>query len=192
MATSLLETLKSQLSDELIGLLSRLTGEQPALTQAAAERAGEATLAGLLRQGATSEGATALAKLLNDRNFHSSALADLPAKLHDSASATGLIDQGKALLTSLFGERVDGLVRWIANNSGVEQGSAFSMMSLIAPTMLNFIKRQFSGNADASGLWNYLSGERSALERSAPAGLLPVLGWRDWSMTPTSTSPAVN
>ncbi|MBK8183832.1 MAG: OmpA family protein [Candidatus Competibacteraceae bacterium] len=62
------------------------------------------------------------------------------------------------------------------------------MMSLIAPVVLNFIKRQFGGNADAAGLSNYLSGERSVLERSAPAGLLPVLGWRDWAMAPASAT----
>ena len=182
MTNSLLATLKSQFGDDLIDLLSRLTGEQPALTQTAFERSGEAILAGLLGQGATAEGSQALVNLLNEPGFRGHALTDLPAVLGDSTSAISLIDQGKVLLHSLFGDRIEGLVRWVSNSSGVGQGSAWSMMSLIAPAVLNFIKGQFSGKVDGSGLWNYLSGQRSGLETSAPAaGLLPVLGWQDWS-----------
>lgn len=180
MAINLLETLKSQFGDDFVRGLSSLTGEQAALTRSATERASEATLAGLIQRGSTPEGVSSLANVLDDARFNDNVMADLGASLRSDSSAS-LIDQGKALLNSLFGDRADGLARWVASSSGVGQSSAWSLMSLIAPAVLSFIKRQFGGAPDASGLRNFLDGQRGFLEKSAPDGLLSVLGWQAWA-----------
>ncbi|MBL8250459.1 MAG: DUF937 domain-containing protein, partial [Candidatus Competibacter sp.] len=144
MATNLLEMLKTQFGDDLIRSFSDLTGEQAALTRTATERAGEATLAGLIHRGSTQEGAAALANVLNNARYNDSVLTQLAASVQGGSSA-GLIDQGKALLGALFGDRIDGLARWVSGASGVGQGSALSLLGLIAPAVLSFIKRQFGG-----------------------------------------------
>ncbi|MBK8509146.1 MAG: OmpA family protein [Candidatus Competibacter sp.] len=181
MASNLLETLKTQFGDDLIQSFSALTGEQPSLIRAATERAGEATLAGLIHRGSMQDGAATLANVLNDARFNDDAVTALAASARGGSLPASLIDQGKALLGSLFGDRTDGLARWIASASGVGQGSALSLLSVVAPAALSFIKRQFSGSPDASGLRDYLDGQRGFLERSASAtGLLPVLGWQGW------------
>lgn len=178
MVTNLLELFKAQFGDELIQSLSTLTGEQPGATRAATQRAGEATLAGLIQRSAAPDGATALADVLNEARFNDGGLADLTASIRQPGASLGLIDQGKALLGSLFGERADGLARWVASSSGIGQSSALSLLSLVAPAVLGFIKRQFGGNVDAPGLRGYLDGQRGFLEKSAPDGLLSLLGWQ--------------
>ncbi|MBL8258581.1 MAG: OmpA family protein [Candidatus Competibacteraceae bacterium] len=181
MAINLLETLKAQFGDDLMRSLGDLTGEQPSLIRAATERAGEATLAGLIQRGSTPDGAATLANVLDDARFDDSVSANLAASARGAGSPASLIDQGKALLGSLFGDRTDGLARWVSSSSGVGQNSALSLMSLLAPAVLSLIKRQFGGNPDASGLRGLLDGQRGFLEKSAPAGLLPALGWQSWT-----------
>ena len=187
MAINLLETIKAQFGDDLIKAFGEWIGEQPAQTRAATARAGEATLAGLIHRGSTPDGATALANVFNDAKYDSDGLAALAASAQQAGSPAGLIDQGKALLSSLFGDRADGLARWVSSASGVGQGSALSLMSLMAPSVLGFIKRHFGGNLDAGGLRNYLDGQRGFLEKSAPAGLLSVLGWQSWTPAAAGT-----
>ncbi|MBK8898464.1 MAG: OmpA family protein [Candidatus Competibacteraceae bacterium] len=178
MVTNLLDLFKAEFGDELIESLSTLLGEQPAATRTATQRVGEATLAGLIQRSAAPDGTTALANVLNEARFNDDGLAHLTASMRQAGASTGLIDQGKALLSSLFGERTDGLARWVSSSSGIGQSSALSLLSLIAPTVLSFIKRQFGGNVDASSLRGYLDSQRSFLEKSAPDGLLSLLGWQ--------------
>lgn len=87
------------------------------------------------------------------------------------------------LLSSLFGDKLGGLVNSIASFSGISNGSASSLLSLVTGATVGTVgKYAADNNLDKSGISNLLSSQKGIISTLLPAGLsLASLNIGDWA-----------
>ena len=90
-----------------------------------------------------------------------------------SGSDSGnLLNSGYNLLSGLLGNKTGGVTNVISNFAGIKSSSAKAILSAIVPIALSFIGRQASNsNLSASGILNWLTGQKSQITNALPAGL---------------------
>jgi outer membrane protein OmpA-like peptidoglycan-associated protein len=83
------------------------------------------------------------------------------------------------VLSSLFGDKLGGVVGAVSGASGVSQTTGQSILAMAAPAVMGLLGKQVSsGGLGASGLVNLLLSNKDAIARAAPAGLAGALGLR--------------
>jgi hypothetical protein len=151
MPFNIVDAVHNRVSDDVVANVAGWSGETPARARSAMFAGAFATAVGLIRRGATAEGA-----------------AGLLSGLRGGPPGIGLL-----------GERTDDLVDVVASSSGVSHGSAVIAMAAIAPLAAGALDHEaLSHDLDASGLSSMLLGQRRALLGAAglPAGLSGILG----------------
>lgn len=82
------------------------------------------------------------------------------------------------LLSSIFGDKIGGIVNLISNYSGVSNSSASSLLNLVTGATIGSVgKYATDNNLDASGITNLLGEQKGLVSSLLPAGLsLGTLG----------------
>lgn len=189
---SLLELVQNAVTPEITRRISGLVGESPDATGWAMRRAAPAVLAGVMNTASTINGAERIQGMIREGGWGSDLVASLASRLAGGAGTAALLKSGEGLLSGLFGNNKDKLVEAIASDSGVQRGSASTIMSLAAPIVMSVIGRQMSSRGlSAAGLSSMLLGERTSLLAALPAGLGGLLGLRDTAATVTKIPETV-
>lgn len=177
MSDNLIEQIGQALSGDVLNRLGSAAGSTPAMTQSALSGAVPGVLAAMLQKSGSTEGATRLLDAVT-RGGHDTLLGNLAGALGGGDATSSLLRTGAALLPSLFGNRSDAMSDYIGGLSGMNRGSAQSLLSLVAPIAMGFVTRQFrsSGGLNINSLINLLTGQRRYIEQAAPAGLAGALG----------------
>lgn len=177
MAVNLLSLLQNELSGDVVSKVASLLGEPPAKTQTAVNSAIPAVIGALTQKAATPQGAGELFATLQRGGFDGSMFGSLASVLGKSNGAVDLVKVGGPLLASLFGARQGGIINWLGSSAGIGQQSSTSLLSMIAPFVLNLVGKQAtsSGGFNLSSLTSLLGGQAQYLG-SAPAGLASALG----------------
>jgi Bacterial protein of unknown function (DUF937)/PRC-barrel domain len=173
MTDNIVATISRFLTPEILGKMATATGLDDATAQKAASASVPAILGGLADLAAKPGGARQLAN----------AVADQPSGLLSTlASAIGgnaqLQEKGSGILASLLGSGTLGtLVTSVSKFAGIGEGSARSLMGLLAPVVLGILGReQRSGNMEASGLARMLMDQKDQISAALPAGFSSMLG----------------
>jgi len=151
MSTNILEAIQSRLSDDVVSKFAASTGEAPSRSRSAMSTGAFVTVAGLIRRGATKEGAAGILSHL------------------EGSSPGGL---------GLLGERRDDLSAIISESSGVSRTSATGVLSTLTPIAAAVLgKEVVSRNLDAGGLSSFLLTQRNSLlgHPGAPPGIAAAL-----------------
>lgn len=176
MAINILESLKSEFSDEIIGKLGKFVGEDSSKTKSALSPVIAALLGGLASKSSTTQGSTDIMNMITEGGFGADTLKGLSNAFAGGDATKNLLTIGTSLLSRIFGDKVSKVVDWICSSSGVGKNSASSLLGLVAPAVLGFLGKEVKGsNLNASGLTNLLSGQADFLKNAAP-GLAGVLG----------------
>lgn len=175
---NLLSSYHDLLTPEFVERAGELVGESPAATRKALDEAGPAVLGGLMNRVSTSSsGGNWLMDMLNSGGHDGSLLGNLGSLFSGGGVAQTAMNTGKSFLSTLLGTRMGSVSNLLANDTGIKQSSASSLLSLAAPLLLGLIGRQrTSQRLDGSGLMSLLAGQRDWLMRAAPAGLAGALG----------------
>ena len=184
---SLIESLASLATPELISSLSSHLGESPAATQSALGATLPTVLASLAKTASTDGGAQ-LSSLLQTPGVNASLLNNLPAMLSGGAGGSSeLMSLGARLVSTLFGGNTSSIVSTLAGLSGIKGSSMTSLLSLGTPMVLGFLsKHQASSGLSTSALASQLASHKDAITRALPAGVATaVLG------TTTHVAPVV-
>jgi OmpA-OmpF porin, OOP family len=177
---SLLELVQNAVTPDMMRKLGALIGETPTATEAAMRRATPAVLAGVVNNASAPAGAARIDALITEGGWGADTLDNLGAQLTRGSSATSLLSSGAHLLSTLFGSKTDGLTDLIASGSGVQRGSASTILSLAAPIVMSVIGKQMTSRGlGAAGLAAMLSGERGSLLGALPAAVTGLLGLND-------------
>ncbi len=180
MAINLLDLVKGQLNDNLIGQAANLIGESKSATSSALGSLLPTLLGSIVSKGSTQSGAASLLNLINTGNHDGGILDDLPNLFSSSSASSGLMNTGKALLSTFFGNRQNSILDKLVSLTGLGRNSTSSFLSLLAPVMMGLIGKQVrKSNLDAGGLMSLLKGQQSMLNKAMPAGMGSLLGFAD-------------
>ncbi|MCO4293386.1 OmpA family protein [Solitalea sp. MAHUQ-68] len=192
MATNIIDSLKGLVSPDLISQASTLLGESSGSVNSALGTAFPSILAGLLNKSSDSSSMSSLFSMIQGAGTSNilSNPSDLISGL--SGGGSGIIDQGKQFLSSLFGSKTADLSTMIGTASGVRSSSASSILSIAAPLVMSFLGSKISSEGlGLSGLTSYLSSQKDNIINAAPAGLGSLLGIGSLSSLGSSAANAV-
>lgn len=177
MATSLLETLGSYITPDIIGKASSFLGESSGDTQKAMSGILPTLLGGVTTMASTEGGASKLMGLLQGGGFDGSILNNLGGLLSGGTETQNLLGTGQQLLGSLLGNKTSAVASAVSNYSGIKSSSASSLLALGAPLVMSLLgKVQGSQGLNANGLASLLSSQKSSIMSAVPAGLASMPG----------------
>lgn len=156
----LMELLKGQLNDQLIGQLSQHIGAEPQQTASAAEGV-FATILGGLANNATSEGGVSSLMAALDRDHDGSILDDLMGMVGNltNGTANGNATNGLGILGHVLGDRQETAAAQIGQSNGLSAGQAMKLMTILAPIVMNVLgKAKSQGGLDVGSLVGMLMG----------------------------------
>ncbi len=181
MAVNLVELVKGYLTPDIIQKSASFVGESESATQKAMNGIVPTLIAGLANQASTNGGAEKLSRILDTGKYDGSALNNLGSLFSGDETTQKAITQGKDTLSSLFGNKTDGLVDQIARFAGLRAGSASSLLAMVLPLILSLLGRQRSTIGQSpSALASLLGGQKTWLSGLLPAGIASFLGWSDY------------
>jgi hypothetical protein len=162
-------------SNEVATRLGSLVGLSPESTRTAIRAAVPAILAALVGLVQRPGGRDQLAAAV--RNQDPGVLDNLNAML-GGGRQNSLIESGSGLLASLFGEnKVGALSGAIGRFAGLNQGSATSLLTALAPVVLGALGReQRAQGLDAQGVADLLNDQKGNIAQALPPGLASELG----------------
>jgi OmpA-OmpF porin, OOP family len=178
MAVNLVELVKGYLTPDIVQKAASFVGESGSATQKAMNGIVPTLIAGLANQASTSGGAEKLSRILDTGKYDGSALNNLGSLFSGGETTQKAITQGKDTLSSLFGNRTEGLVDQIARFAGLRTGSAASLLALVLPLILSLLGRQRATIGQSpSALASLLGEQKGFLSTLLPAGIGSLLGW---------------
>jgi outer membrane protein OmpA-like peptidoglycan-associated protein len=147
-------------------------------------------IAALANQASTTGGAEKLSRMLDAGKYDGTALNNLGSLFSGGETTQKVVAQGKDTLSSLFGNKTDGLVDQIARFAGLRTGSAASLLALILPLILSLLGRQRSTIGQSpSALAALLGEQKSFLSGLLPAGIGSLLGWTGYETARPRETP---
>lgn len=179
--TNLMDILQSQLTDDVIGQLSKqLGGVEPSQTKAATSGILTTLLGALTQNASSTQGAEALSNAL-DRDHDGSILNQLNDVIQGNpqvAQQHSRALNGAGILKHILGDRQDGAVDMISKMSGLEQGKTNNLMSILAPIIMGVLgKQKKEGGLDLAGIISMLSGSMAQTKaKNADNPLMGMIG----------------
>jgi OmpA-OmpF porin, OOP family len=173
MSFNILDAVKGHFSSDLIGKAASFLGESEGGVSKAVGGILPTVLSGLASKAASSDGANEVAKMAGDAH-NSGFLGNIGGFFSDGG---GLLAKGAGLLSSLFGNKVGGIVDAISGFAGIKGSSVNSLLSLAAPVALGSLgKHAADNNLGASGIGSLLSSSSSSWSSLLPSGLGSLVG----------------
>src|SRR5262245_12679636 len=178
MAVNLIELVKGYLTPDIVQKAASFVGESESATQKSLNGIVPTLIAALANQASTPGGAEKLSRMIEAGKYDGSTLNNLGSVFAGGETTQKSITQGKDILSSLFGNKTEGVVDQITRWAGVRSGSASSLLALVAPLIMNLLGRQRAtiGQSPAA-LASLLGEQKSFLSGLLPAGLASFLGW---------------
>ncbi len=191
MSLNLIDLVKDQMTNALVGKVSSLIGENKTSTNSALTSFIPALLGGIVSKGSDMRGAGSLLRLINDNNLGANTISNLSSLLDGGRQSDGFMEMGGKLIASILGSNQSSVLNNLVSLTGLSKNTSSSLLSLLAPIALGTIgKIVKSDNLDAGGLMRMLMGQKSAVSKALPAGMGSVLGFADYDShtTPTTQS----
>lgn len=186
MSRSLLESLSDLASPSVVAKVASLFGESEGAIAKGLGAAFPAILSGIATKSSNADFATRLFQLVTDKTNDGSALTNVAGSLlGGSGHSSPLANLGATLLSSVFGDKANGLVMALGEFAGLKGSSASSLLSLAAPLVMGVLGNKVrTEGLSASGLGELLAGQKNSFASQAPAVLANFLG------APSAAAPA--
>lgn len=156
-ATTLLDSLNSELSDERVRRISDRIGADPDRTKSAIDNALPLLVGALGAEASDPNAAPGLSRALAED--HDGSLLD---ELDDylTGNVSGRKADGAGILKHAFGDRQAAAEEAVAKKSGLDMGTIASLLPLLAPIVMNMLgrKQRQSGGDSGFGLDDLLGG----------------------------------
>jgi outer membrane protein OmpA-like peptidoglycan-associated protein/uncharacterized membrane protein YeaQ/YmgE (transglycosylase-associated protein family) len=170
-APNLADVAKTSISNEVVNRLSEKVDESPSAIWKALEAMIPTLLASLRSFATTPAGATRLFDMLKG-----AADAGLDRQLAD-ANLGAMDRQCQGFLSTLFGDKLAGLLNWLARFAGIKESSASSLMNVASSLVMSTLGRTIQQKGlDASQFAGLLSSQSHWLSRLLPSGIGEIPG----------------
>ncbi len=173
---SILDTIKTYLTPELLGEAANIYGENETGISKAISSLAPAILAGVLEKSGDSH---SIDNIFNSiRNFDPTILGNLGSLLGGGNLAhNDPKDVSGQLLGTIFGAKVPAIVNATASFSGVKQATASSLLGLAGPMVMGILSQKIKVDGlNASGMVSYLLSQKSNFMSVLPSGIAAMLG----------------
>jgi outer membrane protein OmpA-like peptidoglycan-associated protein/uncharacterized membrane protein YeaQ/YmgE (transglycosylase-associated protein family) len=172
-APNLAEMAKTTLSNEVVNRLSENVGENPSAIRKALDAMIPTVLASLRTQVASPSGASRLFDMAKE-----AAQGGLDRHVADG-NLEAMSRKCQGFLSAVFGDKLAGLLNWVARFAGISESSASSLMnvasSLVMSTLGRTIQQQRLNASQFAGL---LSSQSSWLSKLLPSGIGDLPGMK--------------
>ncbi|MEQ1635327.1 MAG: OmpA family protein [Methylococcales bacterium] len=191
MSNNLLELINENITGDVISKLAEFLGESPKNTTSALSNAIPSLLAGLVNKSTDTDGASTIFNLLSQGSHDGSLLNNLVSAFSGGEGTSKLLSTGASLLTSVLGNKADGVTNLIANASGISKTSSSSLLGLVMPMIFGVLGKtvKSQGITSATGLASLLASQGGFLKNFLPAGLTSILGMVGSSSLGQGTTP---
>ncbi len=189
MSINLLDLVKDQLSDAVIGKAAGLIGESSGATSSALSTILPTILGSVVQKGATQSGASGIMDMINSGGHDGSMFDNLSGLLGGGSQSNTMLKSGAALVASLMGAKQGGIVDTLMSLTGMKKSSTNSLMSMVAPMVMGMIGRQIKKNGlNVGGLMDLLKGQKSHLKGALPSSLGSMMGFSEGNTSRKSTA----
>src|SRR5262249_40402270 len=129
-----------------------------------------ALLDGVTAKAETTDGANTVLDMIKKNHLETGEYANAASAVAAPDGISHLVDAGRPILGSLFGQKSDSVIDSVASLGGIKRSSSSSLLSLAAPVVLSLIAKQVSSLGwSANNLTSMLTGQRN-IEREAWRG----------------------
>ena len=165
---NLVEQIKNQLTEGVLGHLSSLIGASEGETRSAVGAAVPAVLAALSNLVSSGSGAQKLASALG--HFETGSVGHAGRMLSEQPAA--VLEQGNGILNSLFSSgAVSGIVGALSRFAGIGSGSGQKLLGYLMPLVLGAIAGRFTGKGvNPQGLAGLFADEKANIAKALPSG----------------------
>lgn len=174
MSNTLIDSVRSVFTDDLISKFSALLNETQGNTQKAVQAAIPIVLTEVLHQAGSPDGAAkiwSLSKQAAGNDFFGQ-IHELGVKSGNLVTGSVLLKKGSDSSADLFAARKDMVTKEIARYSGASIASASFIAGVVSFASLDSIGRQITaGSLDAKGLALWLDTQREGIMHAIPPGL---------------------
>jgi len=170
---NILNTIREQLSPEILGQISKTVGENPEGTKTALQQALPALLGSAAAQASSPSGAAGLLDMLKQKAPQGGWSESLSGLLGN----VGAGNAGSSFVSSLLGPKMNAVRDFISGQSGVRPESATSLMGMGGQMLMGILGKQVMARGlGASGLGQLLSSQIPHLQGLVPPELANTLG----------------
>jgi outer membrane protein OmpA-like peptidoglycan-associated protein len=181
--SNIMTELMNDFRGDSLSSIASAVGESPATTQSAFAAALPALIGGLANKASTTDQASNLLDLITRNKLDSDTFASPSSAVTAPGGINSLMNVGRPLLDSVFGNRSGAISDWVASRSGVNRSRSSSLLSIALPIVLGLIaKRLRSTGWSASNLMRLMADQRAYLQ-DAPAGLAGILSGEEATTT---------
>lgn len=189
MAVNLLDLAKTYLTDDVVGQVSTMLGEDPDNTQKAFGGALPVILSGLIQKSAEPGGSGSIMDMIGQATTPDYTAGDitepvgglsgnLDTILADDLQSERMHSMGAGMIHSLFGDKTSGITEALSSYSGIKQTSASSLMSIAGPVLFSVLGKKLADEGSGvSGLGSLLMGQAARIQEALPSGLGSLAGF---------------
>ena len=169
----LIETLKNEVGNYSINLISQKTGESEERAKAGVFAAIPAVLAGIIKKG--SGGSSGFLSSLMP-GLATTESADRPvSNLNDEGDS--LLERGQTMLGDLFGKDTDSVTNAVSDSSGISREKSSSVLAMAVPLIMSALSKVMNSKGwSTSDLLGKLFENRSGIASALPGNLGTSLG----------------
>ncbi len=174
MSFNIVNLVKDQIQDQLLGQIGGLLGNEGSKASGAIDSMIPGILSGLSGTASSPAGADSLFSAVQDQD---DSLLDNIGSLLGGGQAASIIDNGNGVLNSLLGAGGLGKLAGVLSAfSGISKGGTSSLMGILAPIIIGAIKRKVMGDGlNAGSLASLLGGQSSNIAAAMPQGFADQL-----------------
>lgn len=167
MSIDILESLNSAFTGPLSKQASGVLNEPEADTRSALRSIFPTLLASLMQKTSATNGAAEVYRSVTSDTVDAGITGKLADMIGNRSTLEPLLANGERLSNTLLGNRAGGIAHAIAQVAGIKPGSVTALLSMGAPLLFGFLKKQVTGGGlDAGRLTSLLLDQRSSLERT--------------------------
>lgn|GEM_PF-4671462 len=170
---NLAEVARGALSTEVVEKLGNRTGESVGGTRKALEAMIPTILALSTNQASTGGGANRIFDLARD------ATQVGVDRLLGEGNVEALTHASRSIVNTLFGDKLGGVLSWLARFAGINESSSSSLVSVASSLVMNLLGKTVQQKGlNAAGLSRLLASQSGWIARHLPAGIGEVPGMR--------------
>jgi len=180
MSMTLLEQMKSSISQQSIGYAAKLLGESSANIEKAVTIAVPALMSAITAAAHTPSGTagqSVVSRLVGDPVNDGSLLHRLPALYQGTMTASPVYRLGTQLLQAILGAKLGKFTQTVAALSGIKPASSALLVNTLAPHIMAVVgkRHRLCGDATPQGLINLLDTEHAAVQKAIPSALADLI-----------------
>ena len=176
MSINIMDLVKGAVSDQVMGQLSGLLGQNDRQkTSSAFESATASVLGGLLKKSDSPQGGQ---QIFDTAKQADDSILDRLTDLMGGGERTRQIEQqGSGLLDMVFGNQQNGIISTLSRVLGLDKTMIGKLLTMAAPILMGVISRQVkSKSMDIAGFGSMLTDQKQHLGNYLPEGMGTELG----------------